>query len=426
MLRASLSAIIVLLLGIAPAFAAPGPTRLSDGGVSDRTVTTTETVTVTVAYRNREGSPADWVRVRIGGSTHAMTKTGGDDWKREVRFGWSGKLPAGTHDITFEAMSRDRFDDAMAAGSVTVTPPPTPKPTPAPTPQPTPKPTPKPTPEPTPEPTPAPTRKPRAPSAPTAAPTSDPTDGPVIAPRGVGTTPGASALPGPRSFQPDSSADPSDAPAPSASDDAVAGIIPGVVGAGGIDQGGPGAPTAGGPGSGGSGASGSGTTAGVGTGGGAGESGGDGGTGGLMAALATVALGQPTLPLGLVLTMTTTTGVVAAAMAFSVFGKRRRDGEPPAADDVLAGAAASGVAVAAAAPLVAHIPPVVADIPNPLAGEMAMPRWRRPSLLEARKADPIRDGVVAPRLRSWAGGRPRRPRTPVDPLHPRPPAGSAR
>jgi hypothetical protein len=27
-----------------------------------------------------------------------------------------------------------------------------------------------------------------------------------------------------------------------------------------------------------------------------------------------------------------------------------------------------------------------------------MPRWRRPSLLEARKADPIRDGVVAPRL----------------------------
>ena len=93
--------------GFAPAFAAPGPTRLSDGGVSDRTVMTTDTVTVTVAYRNREGSPADWVRVRIGGSTHAMTRTGGDDWKREVRFGWSGKLPAGTHDITFQAMSRD-------------------------------------------------------------------------------------------------------------------------------------------------------------------------------------------------------------------------------------------------------------------------------------------------------------------------------
>ena len=27
-----------------------------------------------------------------------------------------------------------------------------------------------------------------------------------------------------------------------------------------------------------------------------------------------------------------------------------------------------------------------------------MPRWRRPSLLEARRADPLRDGTVAPRL----------------------------
>jgi hypothetical protein len=27
-----------------------------------------------------------------------------------------------------------------------------------------------------------------------------------------------------------------------------------------------------------------------------------------------------------------------------------------------------------------------------------MPRWRRPSLLEARRADPIRDGTVVPRL----------------------------
>jgi hypothetical protein len=29
---------------------------------------------------------------------------------------------------------------------------------------------------------------------------------------------------------------------------------------------------------------------------------------------------------------------------------------------------------------------------------MAMPRWRRPSLLEARRADPVRDATVAPRL----------------------------
>jgi hypothetical protein len=99
--------------------------------------------------------------------------------------------------------------------------------------------------------------------------------------------------------------------------------------------------------------------------------------------------------------MTTTTGVVAAAMAFSVFGKRRRDEEQPAPDDVLAEAAASGVAVATAAGLAgAHTPGATAgvQVANPLDGEMAMPRWRRPSLLEARKADPIRDAVVAPRL----------------------------
>ena len=139
-----------------------------------------------------------------------------------------------------------------------------------------------------------------------------------------------------------------------------------------------------------------------------GSGGGDGGgggdvAGGLAAVLTTLAFGQPTLPLGLVVTMTTTTGVVAAAMAFSVFGKRRRDEGQPASDDVLAEAAASGVAVATVAVLAG-----IADHPagatagvhvaNPLDGEMAMPRWRRPSLLEARKADPIRDAVVAPRL----------------------------
>ena len=30
--------------------------------------------------------------------------------------------------------------------------------------------------------------------------------------------------------------------------------------------------------------------------------------------------------------------------------------------------------------------------------ELAMPRWRRPSLLEARRADPTREATVAPRL----------------------------
>ena len=40
----------------------------------------------------------------------------------------------------------------------------------------------------------------------------------------------------------------------------------------------------------------------------------------------------------------------------------------------------------------------VAAIGAAFDAEAAMPRWRRPSLLEARKADPIRDATVAPRL----------------------------
>ena len=75
------------------------------------------------------------------------------------------------------------------------------------------------------------------------------------------------------------------------------------------------------------------------------------------------------------------------AMAFGIFGKRRRDGDPPAPDEVLATAAAAGVA--------AMVLPPTSDIE---AAEAMMPRWRRPSLLQARKADPIRDATPSPRL----------------------------
>ncbi len=109
--------------------------------------------------------------------------------------------------------------------------------------------------------------------------------------------------------------------------------------------------------------------------------------------------------------LVSTTGVVVSAMAFGVFGRRRRDGEPPAPDEVLAAEAALGVSVALAglAPdrpgphqnAGAGRPPdaiAVAAIGAAFDAEAAMPRWRRPSLLEARKADPIRDATVAPRL----------------------------
>jgi len=76
------------------------------------------------------------------------------------------------------------------------------------------------------------------------------------------------------------------------------------------------------------------------------------------------------------------------AMAFSLFGKRRRDDTID--EEALAERAAAGVGLGAA--------PGVAVAVAPPDLEASMPRWRRPSLLQARKADPVRDAVEIPRL----------------------------
>jgi len=386
------AAIVLLLAVAAPAWAAAGPTRLWDERVSDRSATTEESITFSVSYRNREGSPADWVRVRVGDDVHDLAAVGDDpDWHDGVRFTWTGTLPVGTHSVRFEAMSRDRFGDEEGAGSVTITAPPTPPPTPtpAPTPEPTPKPTPKPTPDPTPRPTPKPTPDPTPRPAgddATPKPKPTPTDAPGATP---GSTPGDAVAPGahagPDESDPTSTPTgpaPSDSATPAPSNDAIAVVVPGTIA---------------GPGPGGSD-----SAAGAG-GGGRGDGGGDS-WGPLLSALATVGLGRPELPpLGLVATVATTSAVVGASMALSLFGRRRRDGDSPDSDDVLAAHAATGLAPVAAGYPVDHdgyaietpMAPALAPV---IEGEMALPRWRRPSLLEARKADPIRDGVVAPRL----------------------------
>jgi hypothetical protein len=87
----------------------------------------------------------------------------------------------------------------------------------------------------------------------------------------------------------------------------------------------------------------------------------------------------------------TATGTVAMAMAFGLFGKRRRAGDPPVPDGQLAMAAALGIGVQTyPAPL-----PEYEEAEDP---EAQLPRWRRPSLLQARKADPIRDATTPTRL----------------------------
>jgi hypothetical protein len=121
------------------------------------------------------------------------------------------------------------------------------------------------------------------------------------------------------------------------------------------------------------------------------------GWGAITSALSVLGLdgGQPHL--GLLPTLVGTGGAVAMGMAFAIFGKKRRDEEQPAPDEVLQAKAAKGSGVAATSELTRPFSP-------PLEGEAAMPRWRRPSLLEARKADPTRSVNTTQPLAFTGGG----------------------
>jgi hypothetical protein len=77
------------------------------------------------------------------------------------------------------------------------------------------------------------------------------------------------------------------------------------------------------------------------------------------------------------------------ALAFLLFGKKRRDEAPTESDANLAAAAASPYAM-----LGSELMPVYAGVDPGTGGtDVNLPRWRRPSLLAARKSDPIRNGV---------------------------------
>ncbi len=125
-------------------------------------------------------------------------------------------------------------------------------------------------------------------------------------------------------------------------------------------------------------------------GGGSGGSGGTGGSGGRLddrgdpglGLLTGDGTGIPPETRMLVAAISTTTTATAVA-AFFLFGKRRRDGEPPAPDEVLA-ANAGRLGTTPASQLVPEA-----------AGEEGIPRWRRPSLIQARKTDPRYSAAAA-------------------------------
>ena len=412
----AVAAAALLLAAFAAPMSAASKTSLTDAVVSPRTGTTATKILISAVYRNGSGSHADQVTARVAGSDHTMTRFRAGAWGTGVIYTWSGTLPAGTHTVIITATAYDNSQATLAAGTVTIAAVATP--TPKPTPTPTPKPTPKPTPRPTPEPTPAPRATPRptpvdparcdapADPRPTPRPTPRATDRPVatqflVPPPTPTADPTASPTPttAPVAAEPTAggpTADPIATPVvPGATPSDQPSSPPQVAVLGGTD------PT-GGSSSGGT----SGPTVPDTTGRGARPA----AWGPVAAVLAMAGLHGPTLPaVGLAPTLVTTTGAVTAAMALGLFGRKRRDDDPPD-EGVLAAAAAVGVG--AVAPGVAYPPSGIGVVDRPVPGdegedvvdmEMLLPRWRRPSLLLARKADPIRDNAPAPRLTFDAG-----------------------
>ena len=400
---AAIGAALLALAMVAPALATDRVAHLVDAHVSPRLGLPTTTITFSVTYRDVHGGAPGSVIVLIDGSARPMTGDGGTDFAAGVRYSVATTLPTGVHVVVFKAWSANTGPAFAPAGLVTIG----------------------------------------------ASGGGDGTGGGSTgggsanggtggdggAGSGAGTGTGAGTGGG------TGSGTGGDAPSPSA--DTGGGTTPGAGGSGG-DTATPHptkAPATHGDGAGGTtsgGTHGAGSTPGAtaakpkttspanGTDGatndlptaapnapvtpaatdgtrdvavalgagsgtdGAGSGGGTTGDGDHLTdrTLAVLGVGgiTPTQRMVIVAISTTTT-----IMAFLIFGKRRRDGEPPAPDEVLAANAARLVSTASST-----LVPVPATNPGlpPLGDEESdLPRWRRPSLLAARKADPLRSTV---------------------------------
>ena len=366
-LAVPLGVLAILLLVAAPTFGAQGPTKLEQPLVSPTTGTTATTITLEVTYRNHSDKPPQYVRVSVGSAVHDMIAVSNTSYRDGVRYRWTGKLAVGTYAIAFQASDFEKFTDQLAAGTVTIAAPPPPPPPPP--------------------------------------PSSNPGPAPAPTPGSGTTTPGGSTTT-PGSITDTGEGDDGRGGTTDATDDdgrggtgigwAPAGFVSGDGGGSGSPGGGTGPDGTGPDGTGGSGGSGDGSA-----------SGGDplfppvapGSGVGFFVLLtdylhgvgadpvAALLPGGGGLQLPVVASAIGSTAAVGVWMAFSLFGKRRRDEEMPASAEALQAAAAAGLGLVPSSGLV----------PEVLDPELMMPRWRRPSLLEARKHDPIRDSGLAPR-----------------------------
>ena len=387
------AALFVVFTLVAPVLAVEGPTKLIDPRVAPRTGTPSTTIVFEVKYRNREGSAADHVSVIIDGTAHAMHRVSGTDWKSGIVHRWSTTLRVGTHAIRFEAADTRKFTDTVSGGTVTIT---------ATTPSSTPPPEPSTTPTTTPDATPAPGDS----GSPTSGTddTSAPTGGAGLPVGTDGTSSGGG-----------------DASDPDGPNGPLGRLIgPGtVIGSGSTGGGDSGSSGTGSLGAGSLGWShgsdpgrndplqiptagddGAGSTTNISSSDGASGSGGSS-WGTLASALETLGIERPstltTIPM-----LVGTSSAMTMAFAFAIFGKKRRDEQPPAPDEVLQANAARGHGALPGSSAINGVISATA-VPAPLDLEAGMPRWRRPSLLEARKADPTRSTASSHHM-SFDGG----------------------
>ncbi|MGA3057835.1 MAG: hypothetical protein ABSE70_07350 [Candidatus Limnocylindrales bacterium] len=355
---AAASGLALLLLVIVVGSAAGAVTgQLSNPVVTPNPAVVGTTVTFQVTYTDSAGKPG-WVQVwnaSTNGQLASFKIPTSTAWDPGVTLTTTlSTLAVGSYPIEFRAQPKDGKPVTLNPKiTLVINPAPTPTPTPKPTPTPVPTPTPPPpsaapTPAPvqTPAPTPAPVQTPAPTPAPvrTPAPTPQPTPVPsatVLGGAGAGTStegPTASGSPG------SGGASSGSAAATLKVGELAAVLLPGEAAGGATGIGRPG--------------------------------------GGVAGVFDYQPASAAELLRALVPTIATAIAGTAAWAAFVLFGKRRRDDEPES-DPALAAAAAAGYEGGA----VSGLEPV---------DESMLPRWRRPSLQQVRRTDPLRVVADAP------------------------------